>query len=280
MNFRQLFTSSNWWGKILGGFFGYLMAGPAGALFGILIGNLFDRGLAAHFSSPHWFYHEEKRQHVQKIFFEATFTIMGHVAKSDGRVSENEIQVARQMMSEMHLGREQKALAKQYFNEGKEASFDVSTIINRLLNTCRDNPELLKLFMDIQYRYAQVDGLSENKLQILNRIFRQMGFAPLHEQYRFHEDFGFNHSNRSNQKQSNNESFNTSTTLSQAYALLDINQTASKQEVKRAYRRCISRNHPDKLIAQGLPEEMIKIANTKTQRITKAYEQICTSKGW
>ncbi len=50
--------------------------------------------------------------------------------------------------------------------------------------------------------------------------------------------------------------------------------------MKRAYRRLISRNHPDKLIAQGLPEEMIKIANDKTQKITKAYEQICTSKGW
>ena len=42
----------------------------------------------------------------------------------------------------------------------------------------------------------------------------------------------------------------------------------------------MSRNHPDKLISKGLPEEMIKIANEKTQNIRKAYEQICTSKGW
>ncbi len=55
---------------------------------------------------------------------------------------------------------------------------------------------------------------------------------------------------------------------------------ASKQEVKKAYRRLLSRNHPDKLIAQGLPEAMIKVANEKTQKIMKAYELICRSKGW
>ena len=72
----------------------------------------------------------------------------------------------------------------------------------------------------------------------------------------------------------------SSSLLSQAYVLLDISPTSTKQEVKRAYRRLISRNHPDKLIAQGLPEAMIKVANNKTQQITKAYQQICTSKGW
>ena len=68
--------------------------------------------------------------------------------------------------------------------------------------------------------------------------------------------------------------------LDHAYALIEVNPKSSKQEVKKAYRRLISRNHPDKLIAQGLPEEMIKIANEKTQKIMKAYELICKTKGW
>lgn len=285
MNFRQIFTTNTWWGKLLGAFFGYLIAGPSGALFGILIGNFFDRGLAAHFSTLHGSYYDEKRHYVQKVFFEATFTIMGHVAKADGRVTENEIQMARQMMSEMRLSREQRELAKQYFNEGKNALFDVSRIVNLLLNTCRDNPELLKLFMDIQYRSAQVDGLSNKKIEVLDMIFRQLGFAPLHRQYRYYEDFGFKNSHSAGQRQQRQQSGNSSnqspyTTLAQAYALLEVDQNANKQEVKRAYRRSISRNHPDKLIAQGLPEEMIKMANAKTQTITKAYEQICVSKGW
>ena len=68
--------------------------------------------------------------------------------------------------------------------------------------------------------------------------------------------------------------------LDHAYAILEVSPTSSKQDVKRAYRRLMSKNHPDKLIAKGLPESMIKIANEKTQAISKAYEQICESKGW
>jgi DnaJ like chaperone protein len=287
MNFRQFFITNRWWGKLLGCFFGYLMAGPAGSLFGVLIGNFFDRGLAAHFSRPHWHYREEKREAVQKIFFEAVFTVIGHIAKADGRISENEIQMAEQLMVEMSLNQKQKILAKNYFTEGKKNTFDLTRIVGLLHNTCNDNEELLKLFMDIQYRAAQVDGLSANKLQVLNSIFKQLGFAPLHQQYRFYEDFGHRSSNSSQKQQnygsSNQRHYNQSQedySLNQSYALLEIKPSASKQEVKRAYRRSISRNHPDKLIAQGLPEQMIKIANDKTQKITKAYEQICASKGW
>lgn len=68
MDLRQFFTNHAWWGKLLGACLGYLIAGPAGAFFGILIGNVFDRGLVEHFSRPHWSYHEEKRKHIKQIF--------------------------------------------------------------------------------------------------------------------------------------------------------------------------------------------------------------------
>ncbi|STX52008.1 DNA binding protein DnaJ, heat shock protein [Legionella busanensis] len=296
MNFRHFFTTHAWWGKILGGFFGYLIAGATGALFGILIGNLFDRGLVSHFSRPHWTYYDEKRKSVQKIFFQATFTVMGYVAKADGRVSENEIQMARQLMDEMRLGKEQQILAKRFFQQGKDSHFNLDTMLSTLRSVCRDNLELLKLFMDIQYRSAQVDGLTEKKVEVLDSVFIRLGFAPLRQQYRFYEDFHYRRNTRSQSSSHSssrqqgssyqgNRNYNYQTasppnSLAQAYALLEISQSATKQEVKRAYRRLISKNHPDKLIAQGLPEEMIKMANDKTQKITKAYEQICTSKGW
>jgi len=287
MNFRQFFSTNHWWGKLLGAFFGYLIAGGTGALLGILIGNVFDKGLTGHFSRPHWTYHDEKRQAVRKIFFEATFSVMGHIAKLDGRVSENEIQMARQMMDEMRLSFTQKQTAKELFNMGKQPDFDLPRTLTLLQNTCQSNPELLKLFLDIQYRAAQADGLSEHKLQVLDGIFKRMGFSPLRQQYRFYEDFSFRNSSNSSQQQSSssnqrnyNHTYQPSDSIAQAYAILEIPQTSSKQEVKNAYRKLISRNHPDKLIAQGLPEEMIKLANDKTQKITKAYEQICTHRGW
>ncbi|OCH96878.1 molecular chaperone DjlA [Legionella jamestowniensis] len=287
MNLRDFFTHYHWWGKILGAFFGYLIGGPAGALFGILIGNFFDRGIIEHFNRPHWHYYKERREAVQKIFFEATFSIMGHIAKADGRVSEQEIQMAKTLMDEMRLSREQKTLAKHFFNQGKSFTFDLAEMLTRLEQVCYDNPELLKLFMDIQYRAAKTDNFSEPKMRALDVVFRRLGFAPIRQQYRFYEDFGFRSSQSSHHSQSQSSSgqkrqqYQTPpNSLAYAYALLEIEQTANKQEVKRAYRRLISKNHPDKLIAQGLPEQMIKMANEKTQKIRKAYEQICASKGW
>jgi DnaJ like chaperone protein len=286
MNVRQFFSTQSWWGKIIGAFLGYLIAGGPGALIGILIGNFFDKGLAEHFSNPHWYYHAEKREAVQKIFFEATFAIMGNIAKSDGRVSEEEIKMAKTLMEEMGLSSDERKLAINYFQGGKSANFNIKTMLLKLKSSSRDNPELLKLFIDIQYRAAQIDGLSKPKLHTMNIIFECLGFAPLHQQYRFYQDFMNRSSNSSYQSSSSGQQqrrgayHSPPSTLDQAFAILEISPKASKQEVKRAYRKLMSRNHPDKLIAKGLPEAMIKLANEKTQKISKAYEQICGNKGW
>lgn len=294
MNLRRFFTSQSWWGKILGALLGYLTAGPVGALFGILIGNIFDRGLSEHFSRPYWHYHIEKREAVQNIFFEATFSIMGHIAKADGRVSTQEIKMAKELMQDMRLNFKQRELAKSFFNAGKKPNFNVIPLINKLRMMCHDNRELLNLFVDIQYKAAHVDGWTDNKLYKMNVILTALGFAPLHQQHRFYEDFIFTHRTdetrsryQSHQKNdqrsySSNQTYSnhTQSALAHAYEILQVSPQSEHQEVKRAYRRLISRNHPDKLISQGLPEEMIKLANEKTQKIRKAYEQICKSKGW
>jgi DnaJ like chaperone protein len=300
MSFRDLFTFTNWWGKILGAFFGYLAGGPIGALFGLLVGNFFDKGIAVHFANPHLLYHAEKRKLVQQAFLESTFSVMGYLAKADGRISEQEIQMAKLLMNEMKLNRDQRNVAQRLFNEGKQNTFRLDPVLTHLKQTCRDNHELLKLFVDTQYRAAQVDGLTTKKIQVLDIIFSHLGFAPLHQQYRFYEDFSYTayHHYQEQQKQQqyqqNNDEDNFSSSYKQhyyqpksslnnldhAYALLEVHHKSSKQEVKKAYRRLLSRNHPDKLIAKGLPEEMIKTANDKTQKIMKAYELICKNKGW
>ncbi|RUR11372.1 co-chaperone DjlA [Legionella sp. km772] len=310
MTLRDFFTISSWWGKLIGGLLGYMAAGSIGAFIGLLVGNLFDKGLASHFARPHFLYHAEKKREIQKIFFEATFAVMGHIAKADGRVSAQEIQMAKVLMKEMRLNRQQKELAQRLFNEGKQLTFRLDLVLNELRRACRTNRELLKLFIDIQYRAAHVDGLSIKKIKALDMIFSQLGFAPLHQQFRFYEDFSYynnqqtqygeaqdsfqeeyqrqQHSQRQQQEQQRQNSYQryqgtyqkSSNSLDHAYALLEVSPQASKQEVKKAYRRLLSKNHPDKLIAQGLPEAMIKIANEKTHKIMKAYELICETKGW
>jgi DnaJ like chaperone protein len=69
------------------------------------------------------------------------------------------------------------------------------------------------------------------------------------------------------------------TTLKDAYAVLAVSKAASDAEVKKAYRRLMNQHHPDKLVAKGLPEEMMELAKEKTQDIRAAYEQIKEARG-
>ena len=216
-----------------------------------------------------------------------TFLVMGHMAKADGRVSTQEIEMARTLMDEMRLTREQKELAKQLFNEGKQPGFNLAGTLVDLKHSCRDNRELLKLFIDIQYRAAHVDSFGKKKMLVMDQILTHLGFAPLSKQYRFYEDFGdYTYASDSSSHQSYSQSqksqsgYSGNSQLDHAYALLEVPATASKDAVKKAYRKLLSKNHPDKLISQGLPQEMINMATDKTRKLIKAYELICKTKGW
>ena len=57
-----------------------------------------------------------------------------------------------------------------------------------------------------------------------------------------------------------------------------MSKNASDADVKKAYRRLMNQHHPDKLVSKGLPEEMMKLANEKTQQIKEAYERIKKSR--
>ncbi|KZZ15482.1 hypothetical protein A3751_17250 [Oleiphilus sp. HI0080] len=67
---------------------------------------------------------------------------------------------------------------------------------------------------------------------------------------------------------------NSASQLEEAYDVLGLEKECSDQELKRAYRRLMSQHHPDKLVAKGLPEEMMKLATEKTQQIKEAYELV------
>ncbi|MDF1646794.1 MAG: co-chaperone DjlA [Legionellaceae bacterium] len=289
MTLRTYLTQHAWWGKLLGAGLGFLIAGPSGALLGIFIGNFFDRGLSEHFTKPHWFYHAEKRAAVKQTFQRATFTIMGHICKADGRVSEQEIAFVKKTMYELHLNRAERTSAQQFFTQGKASHFKLNEPLNLLKNLATDNPKLLREFIQLQYKMAQIGGLTSKKISILNQLLRGLNLAPMHEQAHAHETFygHFNqHAHSRNQYHwGNQHTHNASTSyagrpLQGAYTLLDLPESATKQEVKRAYRKKISQYHPDKYIAQGRSQEDIKKANEKTQDVRKAYEAICAHQGW
>ena len=67
--------------------------------------------------------------------------------------------------------------------------------------------------------------------------------------------------------------------LADAYEVLGVASSAADAEVTKAFRKLMSKNHPDKLVAQGLPESMIAAAHERTQRILEAYELVKTHRG-
>ncbi len=83
-------------GKLLGFIAGWMLGGPMGAVFGLIVGQYFDLSASGYWKAPHQKYQHTgqpfSRAEAQRAFFEATFLVMGHIAKASGRVGEGEIQ--------------------------------------------------------------------------------------------------------------------------------------------------------------------------------------------
>lgn len=265
-----------WWGKVIGGTLGFVAGGgPIGALLGAAIGHAFDKGMSG-LEQLGPLPTGENQERVQAAFFTATFSIMGHIAKADGQVSKDEIEVAEHTMARMQLDDEQKAAAKRLFSEGKASDFDYAGVAGQLRQECGRRKNLLQMFMEIQLATALADGeLHPSEQGVLLELAEQLGFhrrqfeqllAMATAQQRFSHGFG-GHSSH-NQAQSPGQS------LADAYKVLGLNEDCSDAELKRAYRKLISQHHPDKLVSKGLPEEMMKIATDKTREIKDAYDFI------
>lgn len=264
-------------GKIIGAFFGLLLVQNLfGLLLGLVIGNFFDKGMRLNPRSKIGRSRNKQTSNVQRIYFKTTFLVMGHIAKADGRVTENEIRVARSVMKRMRLSDEKKREAIRYFTTGKHASFQLEPILTALLQACRQQRLLLRMFVEIQHQAAMANGfVAPSQQRILQHICIRLGIAPFFSQYQSNSQQQHSHYKHYQRKAPIKRN-----TLQEAYHLLNVPQSASAAEIKKAYRKLTSQNHPDKLIAKGLPEEMIKIATEKTQKIRAAYEEIKSARGF
>ncbi|MCP4042584.1 MAG: co-chaperone DjlA [Gammaproteobacteria bacterium] len=264
----------SWWGKVLGGAFGYMLGGPLGALLGATFGHNFDAGLRVSGRVEHGKSDIGDRERTQTAFFTATFAVLGSVAKADGQVTRDEIQLATALMDQMGLNSEQKRTAQQLFAEGKRADFALDDVLDQLRRECRLRHSLLRMFLEIQFQAAYVNGIVHpGERRLLLHICDRLGFTR-------HEfdiiETTIRSESRFRQRQ---EQVSGGISLTDAYTLLDVTPGADAAVVKRAYRRLMSQNHPDKLVSKGLPEEMIKLATEKTQRIKAAYEKIRNETG-
>lgn len=271
----------SWWGKLLGGAFGFMIGGPLGALIGAAFGHNFDRGLvgamqggfggAASGASD--------TERTQTAFFAATFAVMGHIAKVDGRVSEFEIRMADNVMSQMMLDSKQKEVARKLFDEGKREDFDLDGVLDQFKRECHHRSNLIQMFIEIQIATLLADGVvHEKERKIIHRVGMRLGFNVRLIDQLIEMNQAFHQYAHHGAYQGRSQTKPKTSDIENAYKILGVSQDASDDEVKKSYRRLMNQHHPDKLVAKGLPEEMMKLATAKTQEIKQAYETIKKSK--
>lgn len=267
----------NFWGKILGAFFGFSVAGPIGALFGIFIGNLFDKGLGLVETATPF----RMGGQTRKIFNHVTFAVMGHIAKADGRVSEREIEIARQVMKTVRLNASEQREAINSFSQGKLASFQLGLALTELRFACRQQPSLLKTFVEIQYNavVSANNNVDIHKQKLLNTVFEQLGFIPMFRTYSYQSQ-NQRYSHYSYSQYQHYQQPSRTNEIASAYETLGVSEQSTAAEIKKAYRKKMSLHHPDKLIAKGMSEKEVKQATEKAQKIQAAYEKIRQLRGF
>lgn len=252
------------------------VGGGIGALIGVLLGHQYDIGIGESWNrKPLGADDEEQSLATQEVFFKACFSILGCLAKADGRVSEAEIRVTRSIMHKMKLTPEQVKEAIKLFNLGKSSTFPLDEVTKGFRDDCRDRPDLFRALMEIQMQAALADGRIQSEVrQVLWRIcvhldISRVELAQIEAVVRTQNAFSRRRQDR----------IEKADTVQGAYKVLGVSEHATDKEIKIAYRRLMNQYHPDKLVAKDLPESMMNAAKEKTRQIRTAYDAVKGARG-
>jgi len=263
-------------GKIIGGSLGFLVAGPLGVLIGLYVGNQFDKGLIGLRPMS-----AEDQARTRDTFFDTLFSVLGHLAKADGRITPAEIAHAEGLMGKMGLSSDHRKKAIELFKLGAQSDFSLKSTMDNFVSVCGRQGNLKRSLLNYLIALAIADGeLHAAEQQVLRNVAGHLGFsAALFDQLlamiNAQSQFKGSSSGAGGHRSSGQSSADQ---LKAAYTALGVQPSQSDAQIKRAYRKLTSENHPDKLIGQGMPEDMIKLATERTQEIRTAYEIIVASR--
>ncbi len=253
--------------KLLAAILGFYFFGFFGALAGFFLGSIIDRTLSYGIGGVN----PLSRAHRESVFLGTVFVLMGKIAKSDGRVSGEEIAHVEQMFLKMGMATEHRQQAIALFKKGATPDFDIRPAINEFMAVCGHTASLKQMLVVYLIVMAFVDGrLDPTEDALLKDIALHLGYS----QQKFQEimDMVINQSHFSSGQATSANS------LDDAYKALGVNKENSDHEIKRAYRKLMSQYHPDKLMGQGMPEDMIAIATAQAQEVQVAYSLIKKSR--
>ena len=250
---------------VIGALIGAVFGGPVGALIGGAAG--YFAGIALRQSIV------GSLQIAQSQLVESTFSIMGALCKVDGVVARDEIRAVEQMFGMLHLNDEGREQAKAAFNRGKQPDFDLDAAVDRFRQISRGRLPLVQLFLQMQVMAVAADGVVHPaEHEMLVRIARRLNLSEV-DVARLEALL-----RAATGGPSAAGAPPTQDRLADAYAALGVTPESSGSDVKRAYRKLISENHPDKLAARGLPESMRAVAEERSREINSAYDLIKESR--
>ena len=237
------------WGKLIGGAMGFAMGGPIGALVGALSGHMVDRlreGAAPGGGDPR-----------QADFVIGVIALGAKLAKADGVVTREEVDAFKRIF---HIPGADMAEVARVYDEARRTATGFEPYAEQLADLFCDRPAALEQILEALYAIAAADG----EVHRAERAFLE----------RVAEIFGLDAATvrRIEARRAPEEDIDP-------YEALGVASDAPDAEIKARHRRLVMENHPDRLIAQGVPPEFIDRANAKLAAINAAWDSIRARRG-
>jgi len=174
------------------------------------------------------------------------------MAKADGQVTDEDIVAFRQVF---RTDPQTEATISRFFNLARQTTLGYKRYARIVTKAFRAQPGILEDVLDGLFHIALADGIvTEDEAEFLETVAEVFGFSD--REYRRIRNAHLGQD------------------ADDPYLILAVDPDISDKDLKTAYRRQAAANHPDRLLARGLPKEMVGIANHKMAIINRAYSQI------
>lgn len=253
--------------KIVCALLGFYLFGFFGALTGYFLGSIVDRSRAYGIGGIN----PLSSGHRQKVFLETVFILQGKLAKADGHISKQEIAYVEQFFQKLGMSAEHRQKAISLFKQGSGSDYDIDPTLKEFMSVCGHTHHLRQMLLVYLIVMALSDGsIVSSEERLLISIAHHLGYDEA--AFRHMLDMVLNQSHFAAGQAT------SATSLEDAYKALGVSKNSTDQEIKHAYRKLMSQYHPDKLMGQGLPEDMIAVATEQAKEVQVAYDLITKSR--